>query len=65
MVKKATGEIAGAFALKPLSDGEEIEVGYHLAKQSAMGSSRCGSIVLSASATRGTLPRFECWKKPA
>lgn len=36
MVEKATGRIAGAVALKPLSGGPEIEVGYHLA-ESAWG----------------------------
>lgn len=36
MVEKATGAIVGAVALKPLADGDEIEVGYHLA-ESAWG----------------------------
>jgi RimJ/RimL family protein N-acetyltransferase len=36
MVEKGTGTIAGAAALKPLADGPEIEVGYHLA-ESAWG----------------------------
>lgn len=36
MVEKATDKIVGAVALKPLSGGPEIEVGYHLA-ESAWG----------------------------